>query len=238
MPPVLLISALLGGVLLYAVGSLSIRARLAKASRGVIPSNAVEATARAGAILLNACLNLVIWMRLAPEWGLIPGVVLAAIGVLSAVRPVARHGRYQAVLGWTSWLMPMSWPATGIGLAVFAISWISTLWGTRDVRVDRTSGVVEVAGLPILADFRGGFNLGSFTFLLGAAPTPFAAVGISAHETGHTLNVAAFGSVWHLLGNGIEQNMRPFARGVRAYGELLAESRRPDPSRPVLRQWS
>jgi hypothetical protein len=103
--------------------------------------------------------------------------------------------------------------------------------------VDSTSGTVETSGLPRIG-FRGGFNLGNFTFLLGTPPTPFTDVGISSHETGHTLNVAAFGSVWHLVGNGIEQNVKPFVRGARAYGEMLAESRRPEARQPVLPHWS
>ena len=231
-------AASLGGVLLYSIAILSLRPALRRGQTGAVPSNAVESVARVGAIAWNAWLNFMIWTHIAPAWGRLPGVIVATIGILSAVRPVARCDAYQALLGWASWLMPMSWPATGLGLAAFAISWISTLWGTRDVRVDRTSGVVEVAGLPVVADFRGGFALGSFTFIVGVAPTPFSAVGISAHEAGHAMNVAAFGSAWHLLGNGIEQNVRPFARGAHAYGELLAESRRPDQSQPVLLQWS
>jgi hypothetical protein len=107
------------------------------------------------------------------------------------------------------------------------------------VRVDAATGTVETSGgIARVFGFSGGFNLGNFTFLVGVEPTPFQVLGISSHETGHTLNVAAFGSVWHLAGNAIEQNLRPFGRGVAAYGELLAESRRPRASYPSLLQWS
>jgi len=133
----------------------------------------------------------------------------------------------------------MSWPSTALGFVLFLTAWGSAAWArTIRLRLDASTGTIETSGLPGLGPFRGGFNLGNFTFLVGASPTPFGTVGISSHEAGHTLNVAAFGSVWHLIGNGIEQNVPPFARGAHAYGELLAESLRPDPSQPWLRQWS
>lgn len=135
--------------------------------------------------------------------------------------------------------MPMSWPATALGTIVFLIARGSAAWArTIRLRLDASTGTIETSGLPRLCRFRGGLNLGNFSFLLGTCATPFSAVGISSHETGHTLNVAAFGSVWHLLGNGIEQNVWPFNRGMHAYGELLAEGLRPDPLQPWLRQWS
>jgi len=135
--------------------------------------------------------------------------------------------------------MPMSWPSTALGLVVMAAAMATAPWtGSIRLRVDPSTGTIETSGLPRMGAFRGGFNLGNLTFLVGTPATPFGTVGISSHETGHTLNVAAFGSVWHLIGNGIEQNVWPFERGAQAYGELLAESRLPDPSQPWLPQWS
>jgi hypothetical protein len=217
-----LVLAIVGGIAFYVLGSLGVRGS----------SNGVEYAARSLAIALNAALNLAVWCWLSPSWGFVLGLPLAAVGVLAAIRSVAKRAGYQSTLGWASWLMPMSWPASILGLLVFAAAMIR---GSR-ARVDAGTGTIETYGLPRIG-FRGGFNLGNFTFLLGTPPTPFTAIGISSHETGHTLNVAAFGSVWHLVGNGIEQNVKPFARGVLAYGELLAESRRPDPTQPVLPHW-
>lgn len=219
----LLILAVVGGVAFYVLGSLGVSGS----------SIGVEYAARSLAIALNAVLNLAVWCWLSPSWGFILGLPLAAVGVLGAIRAVAKRPGYQRVLGWASWLMPMSWPASILGLLVFAGAMIR---GSR-ARVDAGSGTIETYGLPRIG-FRGGFNLGNFSFLLGTAPTPFTAIGISSHETGHTLNVAAFGSVWHLIGNGIDQNVKPFARGARAYGELLAESRLPERDQPYLPQWS
>jgi hypothetical protein len=242
----LLTAAVLAGLGFYALGSISLR-RAVRGGAGVIRSNPLERVARVGAIALNAGLNLVLWVwisrvpQLAPAQVLIHGLggALAGIGLLAAIPNLARRSGIQAVLGWASWLMPMSWPSTALGLFVFVTAWGSAMW-TRTIRLrlDLSTGTIETSGLPPLGRFRGGFNLGNFTFLVCTSPTPFSAVGISAHEAGHTLNVAAFGSVWHLLGNGLEQNVPPFARGVRAYGELMAESLRPDPSQSWLGQWS
>ena len=220
--------ALLGGIVFYALASLGVRAK----------RHALERAARVGAIALNAGLNVVIWAWIQPAWGALLGGALGAIGLMSAVPPIARRRRFQALLGWASWLMPMSWLATGAGLVLFAAVLIASPWlRTVRVRLDPSTGAIETSGLPRIG-FRGGFNLGNFTFLLGTPPTPFTAAGISSHETGHTLNVAAFGSVWHLIGNGVEQNLWPFRRGAHAYGELLAESRRPDSAQPTLPHWS
>ena len=221
----------------YAIASLSLRRAVGGAQAGAIPSNALESTARGSMIGLNAGLNLGLWMLLIPgDLGMLLGLPLATTGILSGIGPIARSGQYQTALGWASWLMPMSWPVTALGLLVLVFR---VLTGSIvRMRIDGGTGAVETTrGMP-RAGFLGGFNLGNFTFLVGVEPTAFSLPGISAHETAHTLNVAAFGSAWHLLGNAIEQNLPPFRRGVAAYAELLAEGRRPRPSFPSLSQWS
>jgi integrase len=64
----------------------------------------------------------------------------------------------------------------------------------------------------------------------------------AAHETGHTLNVAAFGSIWHLLGNAPEESVPPFTTpgvlNAGSYGEMLAESHLPRVGRLTVLQWS
>lgn len=35
---------------------------------------------------------------------------------------VANSSIYQGILGWASWLMPMSWGATALGLVVFVVN--------------------------------------------------------------------------------------------------------------------
>jgi len=61
----------------------------------------------------------------------------------------------------------------------------------------------------------------------GASPatvqTTFGTGGLSDHETGHTLSVAALGGFYAWI-NAIDQNIPPLRRSTRAYGELVANS--------------
>lgn len=179
------------------------------------------------------------WALLGPA-GWIVGGALAMVGFASTVPAVARRARYEALLGWSAWLRPMAWPATGVGLLLFLanLPFALAARGRDALRLDHGTGTVETAGgWPVeVAGFRGGFDLGGFSFLTRAAPTPFDAPGLSAHETGHTLNVAALGAVVHWIG-AVEENVPPLRRGWRAYAELLAESHRPRPGRVVVRMW-
>jgi hypothetical protein len=43
------------------------------------------------------------------------------------------------------------------------------------------------------------------------------------HEVGHTLNLGAFGSLFHLVG-AIDENLPVIGSGHKAFSELLAES--------------
>ncbi len=72
---------------------------------------------------------------------------------------------------------------------------------------------------------RGGYNLGNFAYIHRDSAASASLVG---HETGHTLNVAAFGSIWHFIG-AIDENV--VGRGAGAYAEQLADSH--DPTRVV-----
>ncbi len=54
---------------------------------------------------------------------------------------------------------------------------------------------------------------------------------MTAHETGHTLNVAAFGSIFHFIG-AIDENAIQ-STPANAYAERLADSH--DPKAPAKR---
>lgn len=169
------------------------------------------------------------------------GAAVGGISGLAAFPRISRRARYQALLAWTGWAMPMMWPVTATGLALFLINLLPALLtrGPGAVRLDPSTGTIETAGgITGITGFIGGFNLGHFSFITPRArPTPFGEPGLSAHETGHTLNVAAFGWIFHLL-NAIDENLPPLARGHRAYAELAAESHHPRPGRPHIRLWS
>jgi RHS repeat-associated protein len=215
---------------------------------GVVAVSYVVADATAGSsfgefmrgfmIGLNAGLNAILATAI---FG--PGVGLA-VGVLNfmaAIDEVAANPAYQGMLGWASWLMPMSWLATAVGLIFFVINLIvgffahtipNWLGGSgwdaariNSVSIDWGTGTIVMHG-GLLTPVRGGYNLGNFAYI--HRDSTFS-TSLVAHETGHTLSVAAFGSIFHFVG-AIDENVVP-GRGPSAYAEKLADSH--DPTRAV-----
>jgi hypothetical protein len=99
---------------------------------------------------------------------------------------------------------------------------------------------------------RGAYNLGTFGFVHGLTVlTPPGLIGIPGiglaagsaitvpllqHESGHNLNLTAFGLYFHLI-NLVDENIFP-ARLADAYAERLAESNVPGTTAPVLPLWN
>jgi hypothetical protein len=193
---------------------------------------------------MSAGVNFGLWAMLPVGW--LVGVPVGALGLASAL-PVSRRAAFQSALGWGNLLMPFSYMATAPGLLLFLVNLPFSLWryGRGALRVDTGTGTVETTGGIVgITGFRGGFNLGNFVFLCPAPDrgldiqSPFREPGLSAHETGHTLNVAAFGGVFHWI-NAVDENVPPLTRKGRAFGELLAEGHIPrPPPRRHLRIWS
>jgi hypothetical protein len=157
------------------------------------------------------------------------GVVLASwaftVISLSAVIFVARNRIFQGFLGWSAWLFPISHIATFVGLLLFIVNipFALIVFGPAAFSFDWTTGVVHTAGgLAMTATAAGGFSLGNFTFVRALpAAGAFTAPSVDSHETGHSLNTAAFGGVVLWI-NAIDQNVLPPRRNL-AYGELTAE---------------
>jgi hypothetical protein len=160
------------------------------------------------------------------------GVVLASwaftVISLAAVIFVARNRIFQGFLGWSGWLLPVSHLATGVGLLLFLVNipFALVTFGLGAFFFDWTTGVVHTAGgLAAIATppATAGFSLGNFTFVR-ALPVAgaFTAPSVDSHETGHSLNTAAFGGVVLWI-NAIDQSILPPRRNL-AYGELTAES--------------
>jgi hypothetical protein len=161
------------------------------------------------------------------------GAAVGVINFLAAFDHIADKPVYQGILGWTSWLMPMSHATTAIGVTFYTINLlVAGVTGQQwdAARIDRlafdfrTGSFVMAGGLLTGLNRlpNSGFNLGNFVFITqdlgpGEAINP----GLLAHETGHTLNVAAFGSAFHLL-DWINQNA--IGAGAGDYGERIAES--------------
>jgi hypothetical protein len=72
------------------------------------------------------------------------------------------------------------------------------------------------------------FDVGNFAFINSNSPDPS---GDELHETGHALNVAAFGSIFHLIPGVIEQQT---SSDGASYSEHLAESHTSDPTEAGL----
>lgn len=195
-----------------------------------LPNDPTELFVRGFIIGLGASVNFALWTIFSGSQAV--GVAFAFVTLVATVPGVSAVPGYQTVLGWASWLLPMShiFFVTPVGLLFFLLALVS---GGAAFRFDVFTCTIETAGggfvsfLFSIASFAG-FNLGNFTFLApGVTPTPtFLQPGISAHETGHTLSLAAFGGVYHWIGM-IDQSVPPLDRSTSAYSELTAESHFP-----------
>ncbi len=172
------------------------------------------------------------------------GVVLGLINLLAVHDGIAKNSVYQGILGWSSWLMPMSWGATGFGLAVYAINIVVAMVTNQNfeattidkMAIDWKTGSIVMVGGAIRNG--AGFNMGNFVFIdpgfINAGIPGISYESVLRHETGHTLSVAAFGSVFH-LSDFIDEVV--LHNGANAYGEKIAESHSNIPGRPVIPMW-
>ena len=174
-------------------------------------------------------------------FGPVIGIALGVINFLAAFDSIAQNDIYKGILGWASWLMPMSWVVTGLGLIFFVINLIVA--GVTFQQVDRVkihsisvnwqTGMIIMEG-GLITYPPGGFNMGNFSFY-GEGHTD-----VIDHELGHGLSLGAFGWVFHFIGaideNLVQENMHD------AYSEHLAESNQatPDhpPPTPALDMWT
>jgi RHS repeat-associated protein len=218
-------AVVLGTVL--AIGIVSVSYAIASSNRG----SGLGEFFRGFMIGFNAGLNAAIGTMV---FGPVIGIALGVINFLAAFDSIAGNKVYQGILGWASWIMPMSWLATAVGLTLFVINIVVagvTFQQWDAAKIDKisihweTGGIVIAGGLIHPAGGAAGFNLGQFSFL---------STGSSAeeHETGHGLNVAAFGSIFHFVA-AIDQNV--LGSGKDTYSEVLAESH--DPTKADPTQW-
>ncbi len=171
------------------------------------------------------------------------GIGLAVITALALVPVIAQSDVYQAVLGWTSYVSPMSWPGHVAGLFMFLLNDVAglvTAGRSEDLklhglRVDWKTGTIATLGgwVARLAPGRlpaytiGGFSWFDYDDTRGRTSVED---GLLDHEAGHMLNNAAFGLVQVI-------NALPDDHDSK-YFEKLAESNAPS-SRGYARsdQW-
>ena len=177
--------------------------------------------------------------------GPIVAIILCVLPALAVIEPVSRSDIYQAPLGWGNFLLPMSWPIVGLGLLFLIASGIlalvnlairSTYLKIEKVKLQAKTGttflVGGLAGNANLSPDSTGYNMGTFAFLVHGKSSEY----LFEHESGHTLNLAIWGPVIHLVG-ALDENV--FGGHRNAYTELFAESNVAPSSRqgPIFPMW-
>lgn len=179
--------------------------------------------------------NFVIWFLVTSIPLTIVLALLALAPILVIISALARSRIMQILVGWTTWVMPLSWIVGAIGVLAFVPFGAAGVWrhGRDALRIDPTSGTLEVqvdfSDIPGVPSLAVGFSLGLFTFLNSGFTNPrsFLDRSVSAHEAGHTLNTGAFGGIF-LLVNALDENiLRTQPDNYLSLGELYAESRAP-----------
>ncbi|MGR9117178.1 MAG: hypothetical protein ACU85E_15575 [Gammaproteobacteria bacterium] len=155
--------------------------------------------------------------------GLAPG--LSIINFLAVVRWVSQSEVYQGVIGWANWFMPMSWPIVLLGLLFLIFSLLLAaatgfqveFLKLQGIKIDWPTGTIFIKGglVSNLNAWDTAFNMGNFAFVdMNSSGWHI------QHESGHTLNLAAFGFIFHLIGTFDELVLRQ----GNAYSERLADS--------------
>jgi MFS family permease len=176
---------------------------------------------------MNAALNAVIWFGIIG--GLVGGIVGAVVGVVNLLvvfAPISQSEIYQGVIGWVNWILPMSWLIVGLGILFSLVSALLHLvtigrvpyLKIEKLDVDWSTGTFFMRGglIANLNYLNTAFNMGNFSFVDYKATSMH-----MDHEAGHTLNLGAFGFVFHLVG-AIDENATP--RKSNALSERIAES--------------
>ncbi len=171
-----IVGAPLGIALIVSIGVVALVTVSYVVANNVSPSSAFGQFMRGFLIGLNAGLNAVFATAI---FGPIIGVAVGVINFLAAFDGVAKNEIYQGILGWSNWLMPMSWLVTGIGLILFVLSglghiigfWIfgDSFFKITSVQMDWKTGTLLTTGgwVGNLAKSNGqptAFDMGNFAF--------------------------------------------------------------------------
>ncbi len=232
LPEGVLLAAGAGAVLvLYVIASLTVGGAAGEAMRGAM-------------VGLNAALNgRLLWALFGGGGlGLAVGLTLAGINFLAALPPLSRKDGFQGLLGYLNWLLPMSWPIVALGILFTGVSALGALalglplksgfFKISRAQVDWKTGTLFLRGglVANLNYLHTAFNMGNFSFVDRQSDQMHI-----DHEAGHSLNLAAFGAVFHLIG-AVDENL--LRHGWKAFSERLAESNVPGTEVPeILKMW-
>jgi hypothetical protein len=187
----------------------------------------------------------------AQEIALGVAIALGALNLTMVFSALTQNVVYKILVGYVlNALLPMSWLVSALGLLFFILNLLGGLLiGLPGVDVFKLTGVgfnwgtgtfFTAGGVFSNANpggDGGAYNMGYFAFVKKADGDPGSY--LLGHESGHALNLAAFGSIFHLIG-ALEENLIP-GNGPEAYSEKLAESNvdpgSADGGKPSLAMW-
>jgi hypothetical protein len=193
---------------------------------------------------LNTALNVVLAVALGSAIagspaGAVFGLAIGVLNLLCTLAPLSQNGFFQGLIGWLNWILPMSWLVVALGFLFYLFSFVIhavTLGRVPYLRVqglgmDWATGTFFIKGglIANLNPLDTAFNMGNFSFVDYQSGQWH-----MDHEAGHTLNLAAFGCVFHLVG-ALDENL---FRQANAYSERLAESNSSGTAGSNIPMWS
>jgi len=132
----------------------------------------------------------------------------------------------------------MSWLIVALGFTFFLLGALGALIGLAGAtffKIEKLifhwqTGTLFTRGgwISNLNPIDTAFNMANFAFV----DVKYTGMAVD-HESGHTLNLGAFGSIFHLVG-AFDENV---ISKENALSERLAESHVPGSTRPVLAMW-
>ena len=216
-----------GGLIIaaYIIASFTLGSSFAEVLRGFM----VGVNAGLNFVLVNQLLGAALGSPTNPiALGVTGG--LGAVNLLAVIGPLSQTGFYQFIIGYLNWLLPMSWLVVALGLVFFLLNALGALcvglpgvdfFKIKEVGFDWKTGTLFTKGgfISNLNPIDTAYNMGNFSFVDKAH------TGMEIeHEAGHTLNLGAFGSLFHFIG-AIDENV--IRNGANAFSERLADSNDP-----------
>jgi hypothetical protein len=203
--------------------------------------------------LLSWNLGALAWAISAESLWQIIALTGCVLNLLALFEQLCANRSFEAALGWSGWVAAMALPANFVGFTFFLINTATGAklgfeWWTGsvivhgglirglvgpptaftlgnflfvDARIDNANPILTVVAVP---------GVGSFPAVL--APTT---TGLVFHETGHTLNVSAFGSWFHFIGFVDEEIIQ---RSTGVYSEILPEGHLRGAGAPWFLLWA
>ncbi len=175
------------------------------------------------------------------------GIFVGVVVFMASIDSVANNEVYQGILGWSNWLMPMSWLVLGLGAVMWVLNglghlifWsIPSLWGggiqffrITGFRMDWSTGMLATRGgwVANLNSIDTAYNMGAFAYVDSNSSGWHL-----DHEAGHNLSLGAFGSIFHFVGF-IHEMGTP--AGAGALSEQIAEGNDPSGSGSSVPMWA